>query len=414
MIQQLDFSIILCKECSKETCGNGFVCRCWLQKSGAEAFMKSVLGSLAGMGFLQIVGHGVDEEMISRSIEKTKEFFLADLGNKETVVSKDKARRGYSSVCSENFATLIGNFNEPNDIVEKFRIGPITDFTNEDASYFSRKDVRTHFLPNCWPSFPCDFEKVISLYYEAMSLLAFRILDVIACSFGLPSEYFREKFNKHTSILSLNCFPDGITPLRPTRGDGVQIAAHTDVSVLTLVTQSELTPGFEGGLEVFDSLSKEWKLVPYLQNSIVVNVGDCLQDWSRQLLMSALHRVRVNPAISLPAAIIDVSGKCDDRIILPEKCTSAHSTDFCRLGHRGCESLCSKGASTVRFEKSAKRYSMAFFFTPNVDALLEPLPFDRSGVVCQEFSKNSNHIEETVLTYDAWRKHHIKKAMKRI
>ena len=44
-------------------------------------------------------------------------------------------------------------------------------------------------------------------------------------------------------------------------------------------------------LQVYDARGGCWRGVPYIEGALIVNIGDCLQDWSRGLLRSALHRV---------------------------------------------------------------------------------------------------------------------------
>lgn len=89
--------------------------------------------------------------------------------------------------------------------------------------------------------------------------------------------------------------------------------AHSDYGCLTMVYQQDVV-----GLQVYDTSVKSWLDVPIIDNTLVVNIGDMLQRWSNNTYKSTPHRV--------------VNNSQDDR------------------------------------------YSLAFFFDPNFDASLQPIP----------------------------------------
>ena len=53
----------------------------------------------------------------------------------------------------------------------------------------------------------------------------------------------------------------------------------------------DVTRGGREGLQLFNSETNDWVLVPYDPEELIVNVGDCLEDWSGGRLKSARHRV---------------------------------------------------------------------------------------------------------------------------
>jgi len=65
---------------------------------------------------------------------------------------------------------------------------------------------------------------------------------------------------------------------------GNRCKEHSDYGTLTLL----LTDGV-GGLEAY--VNGVWKPVPYVEGSIVLNVGSLLSEWTRQELKATLHRV---------------------------------------------------------------------------------------------------------------------------
>lgn len=88
----------------------------------------------------------------------------ADESVRRSCLTKDRARRGYSPSSSENFASLIGQVG-PNDLVRKFRIGPIDDDAvpastsscdandHEDVTPSHRASASSSLhRPNVWPT----------------------------------------------------------------------------------------------------------------------------------------------------------------------------------------------------------------------------------------------------------------------
>ena len=101
---------------------------------------QDVAHALSTKGFVHLVGHGIPEDLIESAFAITGEFFASTDDNKHQAYSKYRAKRGYSPCHSENFASLLGTLNAPNDSVEKFRCGPMVDDVtkDQDPSYYNR------------------------------------------------------------------------------------------------------------------------------------------------------------------------------------------------------------------------------------------------------------------------------------
>lgn len=246
--------------------------------------------------FRYITGHGVPETQLTSVIEVVNNFFKQPLDQKKKLLSRDRAKRGYSPVETENFASLIGE-KKPNDICEKVRFGPTLPGDSDDP-YYRSKVARTHFAPNEWGDEAESFRSAIIEYYSALETLTDTLLEIIAIGLGVSVSSFRSKMNKHTSIMSLNYYPpvtvDAVDAIRPlpssssmissgpkdcdARSDialflspsqQFRIAEHTDVSMITIVNQSSSNSTKEeswGGLEIKDSLG-QWLPVPYVSGA---------------------------------------------------------------------------------------------------------------------------------------------------
>jgi isopenicillin N synthase-like dioxygenase len=240
-------------------------------------------------------------------------FFSSSYEVKCAAYSKSRSTRGYSDGNSENFATLIGD-KKPNDSVEKFRIGPINreEAVGKPDDYYSCKEGRVFFYPNNWPEGIEGFEEDITAYYQMMSDLALTILNILEVGLNLPFNYFASHMNYPTSILGLNYYYPSISEASSDTSSHadhpfqVRIAAHTDVSLLTIVSQRGRDD--MGGLEVLphsktttnnnssnnssnsssnsnssnnnsliaaaaNSHASDWVKIPYNNDAFVVNIG---------------------------------------------------------------------------------------------------------------------------------------------
>ncbi|RYH14039.1 isopenicillin N synthase family oxygenase, partial [archaeon] len=285
-----------------------------------------------------IIHHKLPNSTPAKAFQCSKIFFSQNQETKEQTYSLDRARRGYSSVQTDNFASLSG-FKKPNDIVEKFRIGPIeTDFIDE---YYTSKEGRVHFFPNTWPNHIEGFQVALEAYYEAMRKLSCYLLALVERLFDLPVDSLVREMHRHTSILGLNAYlPLSTYPptvykehikgvnkdeMRDDNGLGgtnniaiERVAEHVDVSVFTIVAESSMergddNTGVEGSsgegeavnttspsshqikLQMFNCQLEAWEDVHLGPDCFLINVGECLSDWSR-----STSRIQCSPSSPTP------------------------------------------------------------------------------------------------------------------
>ena len=86
-------------------------------------------------------------------------------------LSKNKSLRGYSPIESENFASLVGD-RKPNDLVEKYRVGPLSPPSDIEERY------KWHYYPNEFPLDIPSFEECMRRYYREMEALAKRLVAI--------------------------------------------------------------------------------------------------------------------------------------------------------------------------------------------------------------------------------------------
>ena len=263
------------------------------------------------IGFFTVTGHGVDPLLVERMDRVSRAFFDLPLADKQRVARpKPEQSRGYIGVGEENLAYGVGTATT--DLKEFFAIGPVD---VPDAAYYTAAAAYPSFAPNVWPVEPPELRAVYTAYYHAMERLATALMRAFALALDLRERYFADKIDRHISGIRVINYPD--QPVAPPAGQ-LRAGAHSDYGALTIL-KSENVPG---GLQVLDRAG-DWVDVEPPAGAFVVNIGDLMMHWTNDRWVSTLHRV-VNP---------------------PRDAA---------LGSR--------------------RQSIAFFYQPNYDALIECLP----------------------------------------
>ena len=254
--------------------------------SGPSARVASELDrACSEVGFVQVVGHGLDADVEQAAWECAHRFFTLPEGGKCEVAIPPGDAYGYGPYRVERLASSLGVATPP-DLKETFSIGPFEAppglLADEPAAAFS-------FSPNRWPDALPEMEPVMRRYYDDLAVLVDRILSLMATSLGLPADHFTPLTDQHTSALRLLHYPDlGGTPAEPGQ---LRAGAHSDYGTLTLLRQDDAP----GGLEVL-ATDDSWVAVPAVDGAYVVNIGDALERWTNGRWRSTLHRVVLPPA----------------------------------------------------------------------------------------------------------------------
>ncbi len=248
--------------------------------------VSQLIHSFENLGFLYITGHGVDLELIAQLFARSEQFFSQSESEKRKCSYRAPVPRGFIGLDRENFACLAGE-TKPNDLVEKLRFGPMLSADALQDPYYNTRDAKTLCFANMWPESVPELQPLVSQYFEAMERLMRTLLRLFAVALNLPPSFFRDKTDRHTSILSLNRYPFVAHPKR----NQIRIAPHTDLDLFTIVAQDAEA----GGLEILSPLTQNWLSVPPLPDALVVNVGDALTFWTNGKWRSTMHRVVLPP-----------------------------------------------------------------------------------------------------------------------
>ncbi len=242
------------------------------------------------IGFVQIVGHGIDLALENEAWNCAREFFALGDDAKMAVAIPDGDAYGYGPFQVERLAASRGQESPP-DLKETFSIGPFVD-SDQMAEIISQDPAAAFaYSPNRWPVEFCEMAQVMQHYYDELGALCARLLSLMAEGLGMPANTFASAIDRHTSALRLLHYPH-INPAAVVPGQ-LRAGAHSDYGTVTLLRQDDAP----GGLEV-RGVNGEWHPVPAQDGAYVVNIGDALERWTAGRWRSTLHRVQIPPAAS--------------------------------------------------------------------------------------------------------------------
>uniref|UniRef100_A0ACD5XSE3 Uncharacterized protein n=1 Tax=Avena sativa TaxID=4498 RepID=A0ACD5XSE3_AVESA len=135
-----------------------------------------------------------------------------------------------------------------------------------------------------WPTHPESFRDVLHEYSSRTKGIRDVILRSIANLLDLDEDYFVNQLsNKATGFARFNYYPP--CP-RPDLVLGLK--SHSDGGLLTILLVGEDV----GGLQV--QRDGKWYNVPAKPNTLVINLGDCMEIMNNGIFRSPVHRVVTN------------------------------------------------------------------------------------------------------------------------
>ncbi|KAF7143723.1 hypothetical protein RHSIM_Rhsim05G0079700 [Rhododendron simsii] len=224
-------------------------------------------------GFFQVVNHGVSLEL-RRNIESAAREFFAQSKEEKGKGKRDEANPlgYYDSEHTKN----VRDWKEVFDLaVESPMVMPVSHDPDD------KELVEWH---NRWPGYPPNFREACQEYALEVKNLAFKLLQLISMSLGLPENHLDGFFNDHGSFIRINHYPPCPTP------DVVLgVGPHKDSGGLTILAQDDV-----GGLEVKRKIDGAWIRVEPILDAYIVNLGAIMQVWSNDIYQSVEHRAVVN------------------------------------------------------------------------------------------------------------------------
>jgi len=221
-------------------------------------------------GCFYIKNHGVASEVISNAFRDLEIFFTQPTEAKVPFYDpngKEKLYRGYSPFETHNISSCMGKFDQPNDPVEKFGIGPLSGF-----------------VENIWPLFPPTLRQNLETYYQEVQKLAERLMKLFSVAAKAPTDtFFYDQCHKGEHMLRANYYP------KPTAPDPKQISRfpeHCDITAFTILA----TDDCKNALHVKNA-SEEWVFADPIPGTFFINLGDFMAMWTNDKWKATLHKV---------------------------------------------------------------------------------------------------------------------------
>ena len=233
-------------------------------------FVQKLGRAYEEVGFVAVKNHGVPDDLIEDLYKYVQEFFSLPLDHKKTYEIPELAgQRGYTSFGKEH-----AKGSDAPDLKEFFQYGQIPRDNFKEEDYPANVQVGEVAV----------FNKTFDDAYRAFEKSGKALLQAIALYLGLDEHYFDGFVHNGNSILRAIHYP----PITHEPASAIRAEQHEDINLITLLVGASAD-----GLEILTKQG-EWVAVTSLPEQIVVNVGDMLQRFTNNKLMSTTHRV-VNP-----------------------------------------------------------------------------------------------------------------------
>lgn len=236
--------------------------------------IKKIGDSLRTWGFVTLVDHGIELELLEQAYQIAREVFALSSEQKYSYEDLEGGRqRGYTPFLVEK-----AKGESQADLKEFWHIG--RELTPEHPFR-----INGLMRPNRYPSEVPAFKTVMSRLYTELDQLAHYILKVIALDLELDPNCFEAIAQDGNSILRVLHYPDFE---KDSYVGKVRAAAHEDINLLTL-----LPAATQPGLELL-SKTGEWLPIIPPQGAIICDTGDMMSALTGGILPATTHRV-VNP-----------------------------------------------------------------------------------------------------------------------
>lgn len=249
---------------------------------GRNAIAKAIGSACESSGFFAIIGHRVPQDLVDRMYTTTNTFFKLPDAEKDLVAHRPGVS-GFRRLLGATARSL--DQETPPDLCEAFGAHVTGELSEHERAKFG-----DHWAPwklaNIWPRVPADFKETWHEYMTVMTQLSGDLMRLCALALELDEHFFDDKFDNHVSALVANYYYPQLESPLPGQ---LRMGPHNDWGGLTVLYQENHI----GGLQVRQGKT-DWRDVPAIPRSLVVNIGDLMALWTGGRWVSTMHRV-INP-----------------------------------------------------------------------------------------------------------------------
>ncbi|KAJ3408324.1 Structural maintenance of chromosomes protein 5 [Chytridiales sp. JEL 0842] len=140
---------------------------------------------------------------------------------------------------------------------------------------------------NIYPSKPPQFQEKMESYVAKCRMVGTATMRAMAMALGLEETFFDKLNDDSFWVLRIIGYPP-LSEGKDKGGDdvGLSCGEHTDYGCLTILNQDDTT----GALQVL-AKSGEWINADPIPGAYVINIGDMVNVWTNNIYKSTLHRV---------------------------------------------------------------------------------------------------------------------------
>ncbi len=244
------------------------------------AVAASIDAACREVGFIQILGHGVPEDVWQGLGEAIDAFFALGLETKRHWIRPAIENRGYTPPKSETLALSAGVQSEKRmkDFFEAYNIGSAT------SDYPGLALMEQHYAENTWPDVP-DFRERVAAWAAEAGRVARTMTRIFADALGLAPGFFEEIAGHPIEVLRMNNYalPDGTRV--ELDEDLIGMGEHTDFGIVTILWADQVR-----GLQVLND--GVWYDVSPADGALLINLGDLTTRLTNEQWLSTLHRVK--------------------------------------------------------------------------------------------------------------------------
>lgn len=247
-----------------------------LSQSAPAELLDAVRGAAEQIGIIQVVNHGVPQELIADYSRRIGRLLSLPRQEKAALASPTgHPHRGWRQ-WPDDFGRLE---------LERYNVAEFDTPAAARAAGVPQEYLGLYAHPNVWPADDPELREVTFRYIAAARRVAQRVLDLYARALRVAPGTFGLGELPHVR-LTTNDYPTWSYPEASSDEDKLLLLEHADDSVLTILGQEGDYEGLQAQLP-----DGGWLGVPFVPGALQAFSGMLLTRWTAGRLRAVRHRV---------------------------------------------------------------------------------------------------------------------------